>query len=64
MADQAIIQTAICSVQTFDGIKNKFEAWKTSVESAAQIFLQDISWIASSKIIGSPLTSDHRLRDE
>ena len=42
MADQAIIQAAISLVETFDGNKNKFEAWITSVENAAQISGQDI----------------------
>ena len=35
MVDQAIIQAAICSVETFDGNKNKFEAWIALVENAA-----------------------------
>ena len=42
MAHQAIIQAAISLVETFDGDKNKFEAWITSVENAAQISSQDI----------------------
>ena len=43
--------------------KSKFEPWITSMENAAQISGQGILWIAVSKIVGSPLTSAHRLRD-
>ena len=64
MADQAIIQAALSSVKTFDGDIYKFEAWITSVENAAQISGQDILWIAFPKMIGSPLTSAHILRDK
>ena len=42
MANQAIIQAVISSVETFDGDKNKFEARIISGEDAAQIFSQDI----------------------
>ena len=42
MADQAIIQAEISSVGTFDGNKNKFEAWITSDENKAQNSGQDI----------------------
>ena len=63
IVDQAIIQQAISSVETFDVNRNKCEAWITSVENAAQISGEDVSQIAFSKMIGSPLTSTHRLRD-
>ena len=55
MADQAIIQVAISSVETTDGDRNKFEAWITLVKNATQISGQDIMQIAFSKMIGSPL---------
>ena len=42
VVDQAIIQTALSSVETFDGNKSKFEAWIISVENTAQISFQDI----------------------
>ena len=35
MTDQAIIKTTICSVETYESYKNKFETWITSVENAA-----------------------------
>ena len=58
MVDQAIIS----SVEKFDDNKNRFGAWITSVQNAAQISDQDILQIAFSKMIGSSLTSAHRLR--
>ena len=63
MVDQPIIYTAIFSVETFDGNKNRFEVWIVSAENAAQIYSQDILRIAFSKMAGSSLTSAHRLRD-
>ena len=47
----------------FDGTKSKFESWIASVENAGQISKQDILHIVFSKMIGSPPTSGHRLRD-
>ena len=41
-ADKTIIQSAISSLETFDGNKNKFEGWITSVENVAKISSQDI----------------------
>ena len=35
IADQAIIQVVISSVENFDGNQNTFETWITSVENAA-----------------------------
>ena len=46
MTDQDIIQTAISLVETFDGNKNKLEAWITSDENAAQKSGQDMLPIA------------------
>ena len=53
----------ISSMETFDGTKSKFESWIAPMENAAQISGQDIPHIAFSMMVGSPLTSAHRLRD-
>ena len=37
MIEQTIIQTALSLIETFDGTKNKFEAWTETVENAAKI---------------------------
>ena len=50
-------------VEMFDGIKCKFESWIASVKNVAQISKQEIIYLAFSKMIGSPLTLAHRLRD-
>ena len=63
MMNQTIIQTAISSVKTFDGNKNKFEAWIASVEKVVKLSCKDILWIAFSRMVGSSLTTAHRLRD-
>ena len=46
MTDQALIQASVSLVETFDGNKNKYQAWITSVENAAQISSQHIMQIA------------------
>ena len=51
-------------MEMFDGTKSKFESWIASIENEAQISGQDILHIAFSKMVGSPLTSAHRLRDQ
>ena len=63
ITNQAIIQAVISLVETFDGYRNKFEAWITSFENAVQISSHDILWITFSKMIRSPLTSAHWLRE-
>ena len=42
MVDQAINKAAMSLVETFNGNKNKFEAWITSTEYVAQNSSQDI----------------------
>ena len=64
MVEKPIIQVVISSVETFDGTKSKFESWIASVENAAQVSGQNILYIALWKMVGSPLTSAHRLRDQ
>ena len=63
IVEQPIIQTAVSSVETFDGTKSKFQSLNESVENTAQKSKQDILWITSSKKIGPPLTSAYRLKD-
>ena len=63
MVEQAIIQAAIPSVETFHGTKHKLKSWTASVENSTQISKQDILQIVFSKMIGPPLTSAHWLRD-
>ena len=63
LVEQPIIQAAITSVETVNDTKCKFESLIGSVENAAQILKQDVLCIAFSKMIGSPDTSVHELRD-
>ena len=64
MIEQSNKQEALSSMETFDGTKNKFEAWTELVENAAQISHQDTLCIAFSKITGSPLSSANRLNHQ
>ena len=58
-----MVEQAISSLKTFDGVKSKFELRVACMENAAQISGADIFHIAFSKMVGSPLTLAHRLRD-
>ena len=55
MIKQNIIQAALLSIETFGGIKSKFEAWTESIENTAQISGQNAIYIAFSKLTGSSL---------
>ena len=58
MIEQKIIQTALTSIETFDGTKSKFETWTEAIENAAQISDQNVICKAFPKLIGSlPLTA-------
>ena len=57
MIEQTRIQSALSSIETFDGTKGKFETWTESVENAAQISGEDTLHIAFSKMISSTLSS-------
>ena len=62
MIEQAIIQVALSSIETFDGTESKFKVWTESIENTAQISGQDMLCIALSKMTGSPLSSANRLK--
>ena len=62
MVEQTIIQAALTSIETFNGIKSKFKAWMEAIENVAQISGQNAMPIAFAKLIGSPLLTANRLR--
>ena len=70
MVDQTIIQAAKSSVESFDGNKDKSEAWIALVENAAQLSGKDTLQIAFSKMVGLPLIQftelemDHQINME
>ena len=57
MIEQNIVQAALLSIETFNGTKSKFEAWKESIENAAQISGQNTICKAFSNLTGSPLST-------
>ena len=62
MIGQTTIQTALASIETFNGTKSKFEAWVKSIKNAVQMSGQNVICIAFSKVIGSPLSTTNRLK--
>ena len=57
--EQTILQSALSSIETFDGTRGKFKVWTGSVENAAQISGQDTLYI---EFLGSLLSSANRLK--
>ena len=61
MTEQKIIQTALTSIEMFDGMK-KIEVLMDTIENAAQILGQSTICIAFSKLIGPPLLRANKLK--
>ena len=62
MIEQIIIQTALTSIEMFNGTESKFEAWMEAIGNTAQISDQNAICIAFCKSIGSLLLTTNRLK--
>ena len=63
MVEQLVIQAVISSVDNFNCSKIKLKSLIASMDNAAQVSGQNIFHIAFTKMVGSPFSLAHKLRD-